>query len=77
VKRYFKRLSSAFRCALSNALDAGELRPSVDVRKEADFFTSAVLGLFVMLRAEAPAAAIRHASEASLEHLAALCVDGA
>jgi TetR/AcrR family transcriptional repressor of nem operon len=74
VKRYFKRLSGAFHSALSNASDTGELHPSVDLRKEADFFTASVLGLFVMLRAEAPSTVIRHAAQVAVEHLDALCV---
>ena len=76
VKRYFKRLSSAFRSALSNAGEVGELHPTVDLRQEADFFTAVVLGLFVMLRADAPAVVIRHAAHAALEKLDALCVEG-
>ena len=76
VKRYLKRLSDAFHGALSNASDADELRPSVELRKEADFLTASILGLFVMLRAEAPSTVIRHVAQAALEHLDALCVGG-
>jgi TetR/AcrR family transcriptional repressor of nem operon len=76
VKRYFKRLSNAFHSVLSNAGDADELHPTVDLRKEADFFTASVLGLFVMLRAEAPTTVVRHAAQAAVEHLDSLCVEG-
>ena len=67
---------NAFRSALSNASDAGELDASVDVRKEAEFFTAVVLGLFVMLRANAPASAIRHVAHAALEKLDTLRAEG-
>ena len=63
VQRYFKRLSEAFYATLNNAHRRGELRRSVDPHKEASFFTAAVLGLFVMLRAKAPPTVIESASQ--------------
>jgi TetR/AcrR family transcriptional repressor of nem operon len=72
VQRYFERLSEAFHAALNNAHREGELRASVDPRAEADFFTASVLGLFVMLRAEAPPTAIKSAARVAIEHLEAL-----
>jgi TetR/AcrR family transcriptional repressor of nem operon len=75
VRRYFKRLSTAFRRALTNAREAGEIHPSTDPRAEADFFTASVLGMFVMLRAKAPSAVIRHASQGAVEHLELLRVE--
>jgi TetR/AcrR family transcriptional repressor of nem operon len=72
VQRYFERLSHAFHAALRNARDEGELPASVDPRVQAHFLTAPVLGLFVMLRAEAPPAAIRGAAEAAIAHLEAL-----
>ncbi len=72
VKQYFQRLSKAFRTALSNAAAAGELQASVDLPQEADYFTALVLGLFVMLRAKAPSAVIRHSAQAALEKLETL-----
>jgi TetR/AcrR family transcriptional repressor of nem operon len=72
VQRYFERLSGAFHAALNNAHREGELRASVDPRAEADFFTASVLGLFVMLRAEAPPTAIESAARVAIEHLEAL-----
>ncbi len=69
VPRYFERLSSAFRNVLSNAQAAGGLRPGVVPAREAAFFTSAVLGLFVLLRGRAPGPLIEAAAEAAIEHL--------
>lgn len=75
VKRYLERLSAAFLASLNNAQGSGELRRSVDIQKEAHFFTASVLGLFVMLRAEAPARIIEDAAGASIDHLEALRVE--
>lgn len=72
VKRYFERLSEAFYTALNNAHAQGELRRSVDPRKEASFFTASVLGMFVMLRAKAPPAVIEDAAQVAIEHLETL-----
>ena len=72
VQRYFQRLSGAFYAALDNAQNQGELRPSVDPRKEADFFTASVLGLFVMLRAKAPPKTIENTALVAINHLEAL-----
>ena len=72
VQRYFKRLSEAFYAALDFAQGRGDLRSSVDPRKEACFFTASVLGLFVMLRAKAPPTVIESASRVAIEHLEAL-----
>ena len=69
VQRYFKRLSNAFSTALRNAKDNGQLRHSVDPRKEADFFTSSILGMFVMLRAKAPPKTLKRTADAAIEHL--------
>ena len=73
VQRYFQRLSKAFYAALENAQGEGDLRPSVDLEEEASFFTASVLGLFVMLRAQAPPRAIQNASQVAIEHLESLC----
>ena len=72
VQRYFQRLSSAFRAALANAHDAGQLAGDVDTHEEAEFFTASVLGLFVMLRAAAPRETIEHAARAAIRHLNSL-----
>jgi TetR/AcrR family transcriptional repressor of nem operon len=72
VQRYFKRLSEAFYAALENAKGNGDLCPSVDLEEEASFFTASVLGLFVMLRAQAPPRVIQNASRVAIGHLEAL-----
>lgn len=72
VRRYFARLSEAFHAALKNAHSQGGVRCSVDIRKEANFFTAAILGLFVMLRAKAPPVVIESAAQVAIEHLEAL-----
>ena len=72
VQSYFARLSEAFNAALENAQRKGELRRSVIPREEAGFFTSTVLGLFVMLRAKAPEEVVNSAARVALEHLEVL-----
>ncbi|MGF1466403.1 MAG: TetR/AcrR family transcriptional regulator [Sandaracinaceae bacterium] len=72
VGRYFERVSSAFSDALSNARRAGEVRRSVDPGAEAGFFTAAVLGMFVMLRANAPASVVESAARVAVAHLDSL-----
>ncbi|MBQ0718596.1 MAG: TetR/AcrR family transcriptional regulator [Gammaproteobacteria bacterium] len=74
VQQYFERLSKAFYKALNNAYSNGELRNSVSLRKEADFFTASTLGLFVMIRAKAPPTIISNAAEMAVEHLEGLFV---
>jgi AcrR family transcriptional regulator len=69
VKRYFKRLSSAFEAALTNGIRNGDLRETVDSRREAGFLTSSVLGMFVMLRAKAPTSLIQGAAQSAIGHL--------
>ena len=72
VQRYFRCLSGAFRNALQNAQEKGQLAGGVDPYREADFFTASVLGLFVMLRAAAPPATVGHAAQAAINHLDSL-----
>jgi len=75
VQRYFERLSDAFCAALDNAHGQGELRPSVEPRAEAGFFTASVLGMFVMLRAKARPTVVEDAVRIAIEHLEALRVE--
>lgn len=72
IQRYFNRLSGAFFNALANAQRKGQLPASVNAREEADLLTAVVLGLFVMIRANAPAATIEHAARAAKERLEAI-----
>ena len=69
VKRYFTRLSSAFLAALRNAQDSKDISASADLDREASFFTASVLGLFVLLRAEAPTSLVQGAADAAIQHL--------
>ena len=75
VQRYFERISGAFHAALENARRGGELRRAIDPQKEAAFFTASVLGMFVMLRAMAPAPVVENAARAAIEHLEGLGAD--
>ena len=72
VQHYFARLSNAFCSALDNARDGGVIARKVDTGSEAAFFTSSVLGLFVMIRAKAPAHTIDAAARVAIEHLDSL-----
>jgi len=74
VQSYFKRISKAFNKALSNSKNNALLRDNVTLKKEADFFTATTLGLFVMIRAKAPAKVIENAAMMAIEHLEGLCV---
>jgi AcrR family transcriptional regulator len=74
VQLYFARLSGAFGNALDNAKKQGRLHRSFDTGKEADFLTSVVLGLFVMIRAKAPGSIIENASRVARERLVAVAV---
>ena len=76
VQKYFLYLSKAFYKALSNAHKKGELQHSVALREEADFFTASTLGLFVMIRANAPQRLIKNAVKMAIEHLEGLSVEG-
>ncbi len=76
VQRYFKRLSGAFRNALANAVGQGQLRADVDVDVEADHFTSVVLGLFVLIRAEAPPAVVSNAAATAKARIEVLALAG-
>lgn len=69
VQAYFSRVSSAFRVALTGAAQRGEVCLDVDVDAEAALLTSVVLGLFVMIRAKAPAAVIEQAARAAVAHV--------
>lgn len=70
--RYFERLSSAFTTALGNAQSKGTLRDDADPQQEAHFLTASVLGIFVMLRAKAPVASIRAATNVAIDHVESL-----
>jgi hypothetical protein len=62
----------AFKSALDDAVRKAEIRDSVDTTQEAQLLTASVLGIFVMLRAAAPPAAISAAATAATHHVASL-----
>lgn len=72
VERYFARLKSAFTNALTNARDRGEVDQNINLDGEVSHLTSAVLGLFVMIRAKAAAETISDAASSVTAHLEAL-----
>lgn len=72
LRRYLERIRDAFRTALAAASARGEVRSDVDVQAEAHFFTATVLGLFVLLRADAPAESVVDATHVAIAHLDAL-----
>lgn len=69
VKRYFARTSAAFRHALHTAREGGELPAALDVDAEAAQLTAVVLGIFVMVRADAPPELIAAAARSARRHL--------
>jgi AcrR family transcriptional regulator len=75
VQRYFARLSNAFRSALENAKAKNDLSTTVDTEEEASFLTASVLGLFVLLRAEAPPPLIKGAARVAIDHLETLLAE--
>jgi AcrR family transcriptional regulator len=75
VQRYFARLSNAFRSALENAKAKNDLSTTVDTEKEASFFTASVLGMFVLLRAEASTTLIKGAAQVATDHLETLLAE--
>ena len=74
VQAYFKGLTEAFLAALTQARDRGEIRTDFDLVRQADFLTASVLGLFVLLRAKAPAEMVERAADAANAHLETLLV---
>ena len=72
VQRYFHRISSAFINALSNAKESGDLAAGIDPRSEANLFTAGVLGIFVMIRAQAEPELIRGSCRIYEERLEAV-----
>ena len=58
VAAYLERITRAFRHALSNAQQSGELDPMVDLDEMAGFLSTALLGVAASVRAEAPPAQV-------------------
>ncbi len=53
VAAYFDRITNAFRHALANALESGEIGPGVDLDRIAAFLTTALVGVAASIRAQA------------------------
>lgn len=66
VKHFRERATKAFRRALTNALQAGELRAGADPAKYADFLTGAVQTVWLLARASAGRKAIANHIEVTL-----------
>jgi TetR/AcrR family transcriptional repressor of nem operon len=58
VVAYLERITRAFRHALSNAQQGGELDQTVDLDEMAGFLTTALIGMAASVRAEAPPAQV-------------------
>ena len=56
IAAFLERLTQAFRHALSNAQQSGEIDPTVDLDEMAGFLTTALIGMAASVRAEAPPA---------------------
>ena len=54
VAAYLERLNQAFRHALSNAQQSGEIDLAVDLDEMTGFLTTALIGMAASIRAEAP-----------------------
>ncbi|MEM7404985.1 MAG: TetR/AcrR family transcriptional regulator [Pseudomonadota bacterium] len=75
IPAYFERIESAFATALTRAAERGELDQRIKIRVEAAHFTACLLGLFVMLRAKAPANVIQNATRSAAAHARAMRKD--
>lgn len=72
VGRYFRRISRAFGGALKNAQERGSIGAGVNTVEESRVLTALILGVFVMLRARAPAASIKAACRGASRHVQSL-----
>ena len=61
VEAYLARIKRAFRNALGNAHQAGDVAADADLDELADFLTTALIGVAACIRAEAPADQVRAA----------------
>ena len=77
TQRYFKRLKSAFTNALKNAQSSGDLSQKTNVYEEADLLTAVVLGLFVMIRSQAPISGIENAANSAKQRILAMSAKSA
>jgi TetR/AcrR family transcriptional repressor of nem operon len=74
VQRYFQRIFSAFLNSLDNARRSGLIEPGIDTSEEAQSFTASVLGMFVMIRANASPDLVKGAAGAAIRRLDNICL---
>ena len=72
VTAYIKRVTKAFANALANAQQRGEVSSKVDLKAQAQFLTSTVLGMSVLAKARAAPDLIDGSLQVTLDHLDAL-----
>ena len=63
VNAYLERLTRAFRHALANGQERGEIDPACDIDELAAFFTTALIGVAACVRAEAPPVEVQATSK--------------
>jgi TetR/AcrR family transcriptional repressor of nem operon len=71
VAAYLERLTRAFRHALVNARNSGEIDETTDLDELAAFFTTALIGVAACVRAQAPPEQVRAASKVATSVLSA------
>ena len=69
VESYFQRLTRAFRHALDNAHQAGNLAPETDLDDLASFLTMSLIGVAAMVRAKAAPQLVRAACRVTTDVL--------
>ena len=74
VAKYLARLTRAFRQALSNAQEKGEIGMPVDLDDMAGFLTTSLIGVMVSVRAKAPPEQVWAAYNMTIRVLDGLCV---
>ncbi len=65
VAEYLERLTRAFRGALENGRDAGDIDAAADLDELASYFTTMLIGVAAIIRAEAPPEQIHQACRAA------------
>lgn len=69
VEGFFGRIRAAFVTALRNARARGEVSTGFDIEEEASWVTTTLLGLFVLMRAQADPSLLRETGLAAARHL--------
>lgn len=72
---YFRRLTMAFENPLRNSRKNGEIRSDVNIKKEAQFITTSMMGLSVLRRAKADTAMIKNSLRTMIVHLEGLRIE--